>query len=358
MKSLLFIYNNTLDGSYGGSQRTKEAKEGFENYFKLILYSCYKKSNKILTFIFNFLFCSGSLTFRDRANILNIIKNNHNKLAGIYFDISLHGILVRKIKKIYHDIPIIVNYHNCEKKYFNDMVKTNGLLYTPLFFAAWYNETLSKKYADYHVFITQEDKESIGVFKKQYTIIPVTLSDKFTSAVIKNSYSSSPYVLFIGAALYANIHGARFIIEKIAPNIAVKCVIAGKGMRKIFNQDYIQNVEIFDFVEDLSSLFCNAIAFVSPLFTGSGAKIKIAEALMYGKKILGTKLSFRGYKIDKDICIECNNADEFIKNINLLDINKKFYKQARDLYCNNYSENNIIRYYKPIYDFLMKVDKK
>ena len=351
MKSLIFIYNNTLDGSYGGSQGTKKAKEGLENYFELISYSCRKKSNKVLSFIYNCLFCSGSLTFKDRANILKIIKNNRNKLAGIYFDVSLHGILVKKIKKLYPDIPIIVNYHNCEVKYLFEVVKTLGLLYAPLFLAVWYNETLSKNYGDYHIFISSEDKKTIGKFKGQYTIIPVTLKDNFTSATIKSS-SLSPYILFIGAALHANIGGARFFIDKIAPNVAIKCIIAGKGMRKVFNQNYGQNVEIFDFIEDLSELFYNASAFISPLFTGSGAKIKIAEALMYGKKILGTKLSFYGYELERNICIECNSADEFIKNINLLDINKKFYKQARDLYCNNYSEKNIIRYYKPISDFL------
>lgn len=357
MKKLIFIYNTTLDGSYGGSQGTKKAKKGLENYFELIPYSCYKKSNRILTFIYNCLFCSGSLTFKDRVNIFMLIKNNRNTLAGIYFDVSLHGILIRKIKRIYPDIPVIVNYHNCERKFFRDMVNIQSLLYTPVFLAAWYNEILSKNYGDYHVFITKEDKQSIGKFKGQYTIVPVTLSDNFTSNTIKYSHYSSPYILFIGAAFYANIQGARFLIEKIAPYIAVKCIIAGKGMRKAFNQNYIKNVEIFDFVEDLSGLFCNASAFVSPLFTGSGAKVKIAEALMYGKKILGTNLSFRGYKMEKDICIECNNADEFIKNINLLDINKIFYKQARDLYCNNYSDENIVHYYKPINDFFTKKEK-
>lgn len=28
MKNILFIYNNPLDGSYGGSQRTKQALSG------------------------------------------------------------------------------------------------------------------------------------------------------------------------------------------------------------------------------------------------------------------------------------------------------------------------------------------
>jgi hypothetical protein len=75
---------------------------------------------------------------------------------------------------------------------------------------------------------------------------------------------------------------------------------------------------------------------------------------MYVKIILGTKLSFFGYKKDENVFIECYNADDFIKNINLLDINKKYYKKARNLYCNYYSNEKSIHYYKPIYEFLNK----
>ena len=33
MEKLLFIYNNPLDGSYGGSQRTKQALQGLSKHF-------------------------------------------------------------------------------------------------------------------------------------------------------------------------------------------------------------------------------------------------------------------------------------------------------------------------------------
>ena len=53
-------------------------------------------------------------------------------------------------------------------------------------------------------------------------------------------------------------------------------------------------------------------------------KSKIVEAMMYGKKILGTKFSFIGYeKVKSKIGIECNDKYSFIKEINKMEKNKK-----------------------------------
>lgn len=38
---------------------------------------------------------------------------------------------------------------------------------------------------------------------------------------------------------------------------------------------------------------------VMPIFSGSGMKVKTAEALMYGKFLIGTKEAFEGYEIDE-----------------------------------------------------------
>ena len=49
---------------------------------------------------------------------------------------------------------------------------------------------------------------------------------------------------------------------------------------------------------------------------------KIVEAMMYGKKILGT--NSKGYeKVKSKIGIECNDKYSFIKEINKMEKNKK-----------------------------------
>lgn len=345
MKTLLFIYNNPLNGSYGGSQRTIKALEGLKSNFEVETYSCIKSSNKIATLWRNICGYSGNLNSNDCKKILQKIKKENYDF--VYFDVSLHGRLAKQIKKINPNVKIVINYHNCEAKYFSDMFKSKGLLYFPLYKSAVKNENLSKKYADFSVFITEEDRKEIGI-NRNYCIIPVTLDDKFSESALQTKNES--YLLFIGAAQYANIEGAKYLIEKIAPNINQKIIIAGKEMKSVFNGNY-KNIEILDFVPSLSELYQNASAFVSPLFYGSGAKVKVAEALMYGKKIIGTPLTFFGYDFEKADCAVCKNENEFINEINKLDMAKRFYKENRELFLEKYSAANNARYYAQIKDF-------
>lgn len=353
-KTLLFIYNNPLDGSYGGSQGTLKALEGLKLNFNVEIYSCIKKHNKIATLWRNICGYSGNLDSRDCKKILRKIKER--KYNIVYLDVSLHGKLAKKIKNKFTDIKVVINYHNCEAKYFKDMYAAKGFLYYVLYKSATKNESLSKKYADFNVFITEEDRKELGI-TSNYCIIPVTLDDKFYAITTEdNILSKEPYLLFIGAAQYANIEGAKYLINKIAPHINKKIIIAGKGMKSVFTGSY-KNIEIIDYVPSLSELYKNASAFVSPLFYGSGAKVKVAEALMYGKKIIGTPLTFFGYDIENADCSVCNKENEFIKEINNLDMSKRFYKKNRELFLEKYSAENNAKYYSQIKSVLKESTK-
>lgn len=342
MNTILFVYNNPLDGSYGGSQGTIKAFDGLKRNFNVISYSCIKKSNKFLTLLRNIYGYSGNLSRKDCIRIISILKKN--KINYVFFDVSLHGRLVKKIKKRFPGKKIIVNYHNCEAQYFGDLYKTNGFIYFPIYRSAVKNEILSKKYADFHILITNEDRTQLGIFNN-YSIIPVTIKDYFIEQKIKKE--DKPYLLFVGAAQYANIEGAKYIIDKIAPHINTKVLIVGKGMKNIFSGNY-ENVEIFDYVNDLSQLYNGASAFISPLFYGSGAKVKVAEALMFGKKIIGTPLSFFGYNISEINCEICKSENEFISVINTLDMSKTFYDENRELFLKKYDSLNNEKYYSII----------
>ena len=77
-----------------------------------------------------------------------------------------------------------------------------------------------------------------------------------------------------------------------------------------------------------------------PIFSGSGMKVKTAEALMYGKFLIGTKEAFEGYEIDEKIGILCNNANDFIKNINKYSQQNLIYNApSRTLFIDKYSSD-------------------
>ena len=54
----------------------------------------------------------------------------------------------------------------------------------------------------------------------------------------------------------------------------------------------------------------------APIFDGSGMKTKVAEALMYGKKVVGTPEAFSGYEdIVKKAGWVCTTAVDFVAAI-------------------------------------------
>ena len=75
MEKLLFIYNNPLDGSFGGSQRTVQNFEGLKTRFDVIPYELTNKNNKIKTF-FQSLF--GTI------NILKLFKNFNERGLAVH----------------------------------------------------------------------------------------------------------------------------------------------------------------------------------------------------------------------------------------------------------------------------------
>lgn len=347
MEKILFVHTHKLDGSSGGDKRTLQAISGLRNFFDVELYSCYKPENKIKGLLRNLFLYSGMLTKKDSDKILK--KISAEKIKTVFLDSSLHGKLAARIKKENPDVKIIVNYHNNEKKYYHDMFRLKGLPYYLVYLSARHNENLSNCYGDFHVFISDEDKASMQV-KGKSIIIPVTLEDNFKESE-KSPEQKEPYVLFLGSSFFANIEAGKFIIQKIAPFINKKFYIAGSGMKKAFPDEY-ENVKVFDFVHSLEEIEGGACAFVSPVFSGSGAKIKIAEALMYGKKIIGTSESFNGYCFDELNAKKCQTAADFIKAINELDSAKFFYSENRDAFVKYYSEENNAKYYKQIVDFI------
>jgi len=352
MKTLLFIHNSPLNEAYGGSRVTEASYNALSKQYLMKNIFIGKKSNKLMTLFRNMCFYSGGLSPFDVTKIVNYIKEC-NDIDMVFFNVSLHGRLVRKIKLKFPNIKVIVFFENNEKKFFFDLVKLSGLIYLPIWFSVSYNEKLSLEYSDLNIFLTEHDKLSFGVLKTPSVVIPVTLSDKYRQSNAKNNGNNDSYVLFVGSAFFANIEGVLFIIKKIAPSISCNILIVGKGIKKALSKENIpNNVTIEDFVKDLSEIYNGAAAFIAPLFYGSGMKIKLAEAMMYGKKIIATSLAFCGYKINKKSCVICDTDEDFIREINDTDMSKTFYRESREIFLNNYSSSNNDIYYSQIKDYL------
>jgi glycosyltransferase involved in cell wall biosynthesis len=158
-----------------------------------------------------------------------------------------------------------------------------------------------------------------------------------------NTYdpSSEKFALFIGGDFYANREGITWFVEHVVPRINIKTYIVGRGFEKLkVELERDSKVVVVGAVDSLSEWYQNAHFVIAPIFDGSGMKTKVAEAMMYGKKIVGTPEAFSGYE---DIAIQvgwlCRTADEFVVAIAEAksEVDTAFDMTLRVIYLNNYS---------------------
>lgn len=338
---MLYIGPKVEKISTGGDSVNKRNENLLREFFKenLNIYYIVDPTNTIFEKL------KGYLGGINKYNVNEIIESIFvNNIDCVFLSQSFYGVLCKKIKMKYPNIKIITFYHNIETHYAKEYVRTSGLIHYPFYLLATYNEKYTIKYSKYHFVLNDRDAD---LMKAIYGIesnfsLPVSYKDVFDKSKVTLFPNDPLKILFVGTAFFGNVPGVEFFIKEVMPHIDAELVIVGKGMDRFKNKFEISNnVKVFGFVDDLSAFYYDASIVIAPIFSGGGMKTKIAEALMYGKTILGTKEAFEGYKRVEGVTYECNNAEEFIACIKKLENDSNlapFNYFARELYQNNYND--------------------
>ena len=172
--------------------------------------------------------------------------------------------------------------------------------------------------------------------------IPVCLLEDSSNVMEETNLYKHPdklNLLLVGAMDYPpNIEAFEFMQKKVMPFLEDVCLnVVGKNSEMLKNRyENLSNIEIVGEVKSLDPYYIYADAVIIPLFSGGGMKVKTAEALKFGKNILGTKEAFEGYEVDySKVGALCETVEDFLMAIRTL---KKgnYYNQ----YCRNYFEAN------------------
>lgn len=303
---------------------------------------------------------NGGINNHNMDVILEKIKNNNYEF--VFLDSSLYGKLAYKIKQINEDIKIIVFFHDVTKFWSKSLIKTtNGILqklklylHHPSFV---YNEYKSIQFADKIIALNSRDSKLIEreYNRKVNDIIPINIKDKFNyNRLCTNNVEKNIEILFVGAYYLPNISGIKWFIDNVLPNINAKLTIVGKGMDNLKNDINNDNVQIHGYVDDLADFYYRSDLVIAPIFDGGGMKVKVAEALMYGKYIIGTSEAFEGYDVDyKKIGDKCDDENSFIKSINEYINNndlEKFNKFSRQYFLKKYEYESCLKKMKNIFN--------
>lgn len=310
---------------------------------QLIIFELPQAGPKKLWEIFNgFRGYIDGLTTTHVQQALQLIQREN--VRQVFVDGSNLGGFVAQLKRKLPEVEIITFFHNVEVRFFWGALKTTqtarALAVLIINFLA---ERKAARLSDKRICLSERDSRLLSsIYGRGAThISPMAMTDKFIDQPMAlDAHNAAPFALFVGGNFYANRDGIDWFVKNVAKRINIKICIVGQGMEKMRAQLEIPGkVEVVGTVDNLVEWYRQARFVIAPIFDGSGMKTKVAEALMHGKKTIGTPEAFTGYESAKCAGWVCRSADEFVTAITAAEegINIPFDQKLRSLYLQNHS---------------------
>ncbi len=261
----------------------------------------------------------------------------------LFIDGSNLGELAMQARKTFPALDITVFFHNVEAVFFWDsfkQVKTARAL--AICAVNYLAERKAVRASNRRICLSGRDSDGL---KRLYgrtgtDISPMAVMDMLPSQP-KSTMVDAKYALFVGGIFYANVSGIRWYAKHVAPFAQIRTLVVGHGFLKYKSElEQYGGIEVIGGVENVSPFYINAQFVVAPIFGGSGMKTKVAEALMFGKRIIGTSEAFSGYEsVAKRAGLVCKTAEGFLDAINAICAHDcpDFDQRLRTLYLNEYS---------------------
>lgn len=127
--------------------------------------------------------------------------------------------------------------------------------------------------------------------------------------------------------------GLDWFLDQVMPKLlggrpCPRIVLAGAGLtRKDIHRAKQLGINVLGYVDDLEQFYGQVDIVVGPYFCGGGVRVKILEAMLHKKLVIGTPLAFRGLPHQPGVsAIVCETADQFVEGIR---INSENQEQAQ-----------------------------
>lgn len=299
---------------------------------------------------------SGGINKDNIKKILSIVETK--SIDTCFIDSSVLGIIISKIRPTHPEIKFITFFHNVEVLFIWGQIKKK-ITYLPLLCSYFRNESIAMRYSDCSIAINERDEKLLRkVYKGKIDFcMPVSLlenNERNFPISTQKSTLDKPIMLFVGSLFYANYYGISWFVKNIMPHVPGKLLIVGKGFESVRNKLSKDNVEVVGSVDTIEPYYDMANLVIAPIFDGSGMKVKTAEALKYGKRVIGTKEAFVGYESHlSKIGILCNNKREFISVLNRKDLCTYSEEDIYSVFQKNFSDEVM---FKKFSENIKKID--
>lgn len=248
-----------------------------------------------------------------------LVGELHDKrIVEAWIDGSNLGAAAAMIRRRCAGVRITTFFHNCETRFFLDALRRGPAPRALGVLAANARaERLAVRNSDRVVCLNERDSRQLSLLhgRGADAILPMALRDECGGPGGSGGEGGEGgHALFVGGDFYANVRGMNWFTRHVAPHSALPVVVVGKGMERHRQRlEANGNVRVVGEVEDVAPWYLGAKFVLAPIFDGSGMKTKVAEALMFGKRVVGTPEAFVGYEQHAgEIGVVCRTAADFL----------------------------------------------
>ncbi len=172
------------------------------------------------------------------------------------------------------------------------------------------------------VALTEEDATTLSEYQETATVqvnhIGADTGGLARPQEVSAGQAESPTLVFLGNYKHPpNVAAVKFFADKVMPEVRSRCpqaqfLIVGANSPPELEDRESENIVTTGFVDDFRPYIWNASAFVAPIFTGAGMRVKVLEAMACGAPIVGSRLSMHGIEaIDGQHYLHAETASEF-----------------------------------------------
>jgi len=298
-----------------------------------------------------------------KKKIINILdKKSYDiiQLEGLYLTPYVNTI------KQHSNAKIILRSHNIEHKIWEYLAQNCKSI-----LKKWYLKKLAKQLKKYELaYINKTDaiititENDYQFYKKNNCCVQLTfISIGFKEVKIVKGKNLNT-VGFLGSLDWKpNIEGVTWFINKVWPKIISKnpssiLYIAGRKTPNWLKKMESSNIKIIGEVNNAHEFIQSKNVIISPLFSGSGIRVKLIEAMFLKKAIVSTSLSANGINVThkKEILI-ADNEDAFsdcvISCLQNNKLNSSLGKNGFNFVKKNYQSSNIAEKFICFYNSIL-----
>ena len=231
---------------------------------------------------------------------------------------------------------VVVRAHNIEFEIWQQLAQKER---NPL--RAWYLNFLASRLKTYETdvlkrvdAITNEDEIELNNLGIQIPMEVIPIGMNVTDIEVKPLQTESIQLYHLGAMDWPpNIEGINWFLDEVWPLVEAKypniyCWLAGRKMPSSLLSRSKERLNIEEEVSSVSTFFSDKNVAIVPLLSGGGMRVKIVEALAFGKVVITTPLGATGIPFEdgKNILL-ASTPDQFAEKIGSLETNPSLIRK-------------------------------